>query len=78
MVCGKLSAEQIAQYRRLAEATATHISGNRFTDSAGFREANAAFHLFPVEATGNPTLIDAHRRLMVTEYMGEVLTLSTG
>jgi len=78
MVCGKLSAEQIVEYRRLAEATATHISGNRFTDSAGFREANAAFHLFPVEATGNPTLIDAHRRLMVTEYMGEVLTLSTG
>ncbi len=78
MVCGKLSADQIAEYRRLAEATATHISGNRFTDSAGFREANAAFHLFPVEATGNPTLIEAHRRLMVTEYMGEVLTLSTG
>ena len=78
MVCGKLSAEQIAEYRRLAEATATHISGNRFSDSAGFREANAAFHLFPVEATGNPTLIEAHRRLMVTEYMGEVLTLSTG
>jgi hypothetical protein len=77
MVCGKLSAEQIAEYRRLAEATATHVSGNRFSDSAGFREANAAFHLFPVEATGNPTLIDAHRQLMVTEYMGEVLTLTT-
>lgn len=77
MVCGKLSAEQIAEYRRLAEATATHVSGNRFSDSAGFREANAAFHLFPVEATGNPTLIDAHRQLLVTEYMGEVLTLTT-
>jgi DNA-binding GntR family transcriptional regulator len=77
MVCGKLSAEQITEYRRLAEATATHVSGNRFSDSAGFREANTAFHLFPVQATGNPTLIDAHRQLMVTEYMGEVLTLST-
>ncbi len=77
LVCGKLSAEQIAHYRRLAEATATHVSGNRFRDSAGFREANAAFHLFPVEATGNPTLIDAHRQLLVTEYMGEVLTLTT-
>ncbi len=77
MMCGKLTPDQLAEYRHLAEATATHISGNRFTDSAGFREANAAFHLFPVQATGNPTLVEAHRRLLVTEYMGEVLTLST-
>ena len=77
MVCGKLTADQLAEYRRLADATATHISGNRFSDSAGFREANAAFHLFPVQATGNPTLVEAHRKLLVTEYMGEVLTLTT-
>jgi DNA-binding GntR family transcriptional regulator len=77
MVCGKLTADQLAEYRRLADATATHISGNKFSDSAGFREANAAFHLFPVQATGNPTLVDAHRKLLVTEYMGEVLTLTT-
>ena len=77
MVCGKLTADQLAEYRRLADATATHISGNKFSDSAGFREANAAFHLFPVHATGNPTLVDAHRKLLVTEYMGEVLTLTT-
>jgi len=76
-VCGKLTADQLAEYRRLADATATHISGNKFSDSAGFREANAAFHLFPVQATGNPTLVDAHRKLLVTEYMGEVLTLTT-
>ena len=66
MVCGKLTADQLAEYRRLAEATASTSRGNKFSDSAGFREANAAFHLFPVQATGNPTLVDAHRKLLVT------------
>ena len=67
---GRLSADQLAEYRRLAEATGKHISGGQFTDAAGFREANAAFHLFPVAATGNETLIQAHKRLLVGEYMG--------
>ena len=49
MVCGKLSSDQLAEYRRLADATGQHISDGQFTDSAGFREANAAFHLFPVQ-----------------------------
>ena len=74
MVCGRLSADQLAEYRRLAEATGEFISGGQFTDAAGFREANAAFHLFPVQATGNQTLIQAHRRLQVGEYMGQVLS----
>ncbi len=33
-----------------------------------------AFHLFPVEATGNATLVEAYRTLLVQEYMGHVLT----
>lgn len=76
MVCGKLSADQISEFRTLAEATCQHITDGQFTDAAGFREANSAFHLFPVQATGNQTLIQAHRRLMVGEYMGQVLSPS--
>ena len=76
LVVGKLSAEQLAEYRRLAEATAQHIKDGHFTDPAGFRETNSAFHLFPIEATGNPTLVDAYRQLLVQEYMGQVLTPS--
>ncbi len=74
MVCGKLSADQLAEYRRLADATGLHIKDGQFTDAAGFREANAAFHLFPIQATGNQTLVQAHRRLLVGEYMGQVLS----
>jgi benzoate/toluate 1,2-dioxygenase reductase component len=74
MVCGRLSADQLAEYRRLADATGQFIKDGQFTDAAGFREVNAAFHLFPVAATGNQTLIQAHRRLLVGEYMGQVLS----
>jgi NAD(P)H-flavin reductase/ferredoxin len=76
LVVGKLSADQLAEYRRLAEATGQYIKDGRFTDPAGFRETNSAFHLFPIEATGNPVLVEAYRKLLVQEYMGEVLTPS--
>ena len=61
LVVGKLSPEQLAEYRRLAEATDQHIKDGHFVDPAGFRETNSAFHLFPIEATGNATLVDAYR-----------------
>ena len=43
---------------------------------AAFRETNAAFHLFPIEATGNATMIETYRRLQVQEYMAQALTPS--
>jgi benzoate/toluate 1,2-dioxygenase reductase component len=76
LVVGKLSADQLAEYRRLAEATGQHITDGHFTDPAGFRESNSAFHLFPIEATGNAVLLEAYRKLLVQEYMGHVLTPS--
>ena len=53
-----------------------YIKDGHFTDPAGFREANSAFHLFPIEATGNDVLLEAYRKLLVQEYMGQVLTPS--
>ena len=76
LVLGKLSAEQLAEYRRLAQATGEYIKDGHFTDPAGFREANSAFHLFPIEASGNAVLAEAYRKLLVQEYMGQVLTPS--
>lgn len=32
--------------------------------------------MFPIEATGNATLIHTYRQLLVQEYMGQVLTTS--
>ena len=76
MVIGKLSDDQLTEFRRLAQATGEHIKDGHFTDPAGFREANSEFHLFTIEATGNKTLLEAYRTLLIQEYMGHVLTPS--
>lgn len=76
LVIGKLSEDQLAEFRSLAEATGEHIKDGRFADAAGFRDANAKFHLFTIEATGNKTLAQAYRTLLVQEYMGQVLNPS--
>lgn len=74
LTLGRLADEQLAEFRRLAEATAPAVADGRFTDVAAYRETNAAFHNFLVEATGNATLIDAYKQLSVLEYMAQALT----
>jgi len=73
LTMGRLTDEQLAELRRLAEATAGSVAEGHFVDAAAYRETNAAFHAFLVEATGNATLIDAHRRLAVLDYMAQAL-----
>lgn len=76
LTVGKLSPEQIAEYRSRAEAAEQHLGDGQFSDVAAFRETNAAFHLFPIEATGNETMLETYRRLQVQEYMAQALTPS--
>jgi NAD(P)H-flavin reductase/ferredoxin len=73
LVTGKLSADQLAEYRRLAEATVPYIQDDRFTDVEAFRRTNAAFHAFLIDQTGNAALRDAYNRLTIQEYMAEAL-----
>jgi benzoate/toluate 1,2-dioxygenase reductase subunit len=73
LVIGKLTADQLATYGRLAEATVPYIQDGRFTDTEAFRRTNAAFHAFLIECTGNAALRDAYQRLAIAEYMAEAL-----
>jgi benzoate/toluate 1,2-dioxygenase reductase subunit len=73
LTMGRLSTEQLTEFRRLAEATAPAVADGHFTDAAAYRESNAAFHNFFVEATSNATLIDAHAQLSVLDYMAQAL-----
>jgi benzoate/toluate 1,2-dioxygenase reductase subunit len=73
LTMGRLSDDQLAEFRRLAEATAPAVTDGHFTDAAGYRETNAAFHNFLVEATGNATLLASHRQLSVLDYMAQAL-----
>jgi len=73
LTMGQLSDEQLAEFRRLAEATAPAVADGRFADAAAYRETNAAFHAFLVAASGNATMIESHRQLAVLDYMAQAL-----
>ncbi|MFV0262341.1 MAG: cytochrome P450 [Kluyvera sp.] len=73
---GRLSGEQLIAFRRLAEATATFVSGGRFLDVARYAEANHAFHRFLIEATRNAQLIALYAQLAVQDYIDRALTAS--
>ena len=74
LTMGRLSSEQLIVFRQLAEATAPFVSGRRFTDVARYIEANHAFHLFTIEASGNAQLIALYRQLTVQDYIARALT----
>ena len=74
LTMGRLTGEQLTEFHRLAEATAPAVAAGHFADAMAYRETNAAFHSFLIEATGNATLIDAHRQLRVLDYMAQALS----
>ena len=73
LIIGKLTADQLAAYRQLAEATVPYIKDDRFTDTDAFRRTNAAFHAFLIERTGNKALTETYQRLAIQDYMAEAL-----
>lgn len=70
---GKAGQEQLAELRRLAEATAPTIESGKFTDAAAFRATNAAFHNYLVELAGNATLTELYHGLPVGDFMTRTL-----
>lgn len=75
MTVGRLSAEQLDEFGRLADVTATHLSAGHFTDVGGYIEANEAFHTFPFAAVGITSLLEAYRRLSLPDLMGRTLSI---
>ncbi len=77
LVVGRLSSQQIAGYRLLAEATTRYVDGDRFVDAAAYTDTNAAFHDYLFTATGNDHLLQAYTALGVKAAMAEVLRGAT-
>ncbi|TKG72173.1 benzoate 1,2-dioxygenase electron transfer component BenC [Prauserella endophytica] len=77
LVIGRLSSQQLAGYRLLAEATVPYVDGDRFVDAAAFTETNAAFHDYLFTLTGNEHLLQAYRALGVQGHMEETLRDAT-
>ncbi|MFF5987200.1 benzoate 1,2-dioxygenase electron transfer component BenC [Prauserella flavalba] len=77
LVIGRLTSQQLAGYRLLAEATVPYVDGDRFVDAAAFTETNAAFHDYLFTLTGNEHLLQAYRALGVQGHMEETLRDAT-
>ncbi|MGF6743749.1 benzoate 1,2-dioxygenase electron transfer component BenC [Paraburkholderia atlantica] len=74
LTMGRLSSEQLIAFRQLAEATAPFVRGRHFTDVPRYIEANHAFHMFTIEASGNAQLIALYRQLAVQDYIARALS----
>jgi DNA-binding GntR family transcriptional regulator len=73
LVVGRLSAEQLARLRELAEATGAHVHEGRFGDVEGFIDASHGFHRFLVDATGVRSLVEAYEQLSLPDLMSRAL-----
>jgi len=74
---GRLTPEQLVEYRILAEASSASIDADHFVDAAAFTETNAAFHDYLFRCTHNEFLLEAYHRLEVTSFMERVLRPGT-
>ncbi len=63
LTMGRLSSQQLAGYRLLAESTLPYVEGDRFVDAAQYTETNAAFHDYLFTLTGNDHLLQAYKAL---------------
>lgn len=77
LVLGRISSQQVAGYRLLAESTVPYVDGDRFVDAAAYTETNAAFHDYLFTLTGNEHLLKAYQALGVKGRMEEVLRTAT-
>jgi len=77
LTLGRLSSQQLAGYRLLAESTLPYVDGDRFVDAAQYTATNAAFHDYLFTLTGNAHLLQAYQALDVKGRMSEVLRHAT-
>lgn len=69
LMMGRLSEEQLAQFGRLAEATATLVDGSTVVDAEEYVRTNEEFHEYLFTISGNPTLLESYRRLDIHAQM---------
>jgi benzoate/toluate 1,2-dioxygenase reductase subunit len=77
LTLGRLTSQQLAGYRLLAESTMPYVQDDHFVDAAQYTETNAAFHDYLFTLTGNDHLLKAYQALGVKGRMSEVLRNAT-
>ena len=69
LMFGRLTDEQLQQFRRLAEATAACVGDGTVTDPEEYVKTNEAFHEYLFTISDNPVLLESYRRLDLSEQM---------
>jgi flavin reductase (DIM6/NTAB) family NADH-FMN oxidoreductase RutF/DNA-binding GntR family transcriptional regulator len=77
LTVGRLSAEQLAEFRGLALASVARLEDGRLVDAAEYVAAAVRFHAFLPALTGSPALQEAYERLSIADLMSRALTSET-
>jgi len=74
LTVGRLTKEQLAEFRRLAQSTVDLVEDGRLVDLQAYIAANDAFHSYMIKTAGVAALIEAYERLSLSELMARALT----
>jgi benzoate/toluate 1,2-dioxygenase reductase subunit len=77
LLLGRLSEQQLRQFRRLAEATTGSVQGGNITDPEEFARTNEEFHEYLFMVCDNPMLLESYRRLDVHAQMAAAFEAGT-
>ena len=77
LMLGRLSAEQLRQFRRLAEATVRSVEAGTVTEPEEFARTNEEFHEYLFTICDNPMLLESYRRLDVHAQMAATFQSGT-
>ncbi|MCD1145539.1 FCD domain-containing protein [Kocuria sp. LUK] len=77
LMSGRLSEEQLEQFRRLAEATTRSVGEGTVSDPEEYVRTNEEFHEYLFLVCDNPTLLESYRRLDVREQMAATFEKGT-
>lgn len=77
LMMGRLTEEQLRQFRRLAEATTSCVGDGAVQDAEEYVRSNEEFHEYLFTISGNPTLLESYRRLDVHAQMAATFQQGT-
>ena len=77
LTVGRLSPEQLAELRMLAQTSVARLEGGGVVDVAEYVAASVRFHAFLPALTGSPALQEAYERLSIADLMSRALTSET-
>jgi DNA-binding GntR family transcriptional regulator len=75
LTVGKITDDELEQFRALLEETLAPVSGKRMTNPSRYVQANRAFHEFQVDLAKNSTISQMYRRLCVFQLQERAMLM---